>query len=40
MAPADRAFLTDYYRADVRALESLLDRDLTSWLEPVAGAMQ
>jgi Sulfotransferase domain len=40
MAPADRAFLTDYYRDDVRALQLLLDRDLTSWLEPVAGAMQ
>jgi hypothetical protein len=40
MEPADRAFLTDYYRDDIRALASLLDRDLTSWLEPVTPSMQ
>jgi hypothetical protein len=35
MQPADRAFLTDYYRDDIARLASLLDRDLSSWLEPV-----
>jgi hypothetical protein len=40
MDPADRAFLVEYYRDDVRALASLLHRDLTSWLEPAAGSMQ
>jgi hypothetical protein len=40
MEPADREFLTDYYREDVCALASLIERDLTSWLEPVAGATQ
>jgi len=34
MEPSDRAFLTDYYREDIRALAALLDRDLTSWLAP------
>jgi hypothetical protein len=32
MAAADRAFLTDYYRDDVKKLATLLDRDLTAWL--------
>jgi hypothetical protein len=35
MQPADRAFLTDYYRDDIARLASLLDRDLSSWLGPV-----
>jgi Sulfotransferase family len=30
--PADRAFLTDYYRDDIEKLATLLDRDLTAWL--------
>jgi hypothetical protein len=34
MEPADRAFLTDYYRDDVTKLANLLGRDLTAWLEP------
>ena len=32
MAPADRAYLTDYYREEIRHLEALLDRDLSAWL--------
>ena len=36
MAPADRAYLTDYYREAIRHLEALLDRDLSAWLN--AGA--
>jgi hypothetical protein len=32
MDPADRAFLTDYYRDEIGKLAALLDRDLTSWL--------
>jgi hypothetical protein len=40
MEPVDRAFLTDYYHDDIRALASLLGRDLTSWLEPVACSTQ
>jgi hypothetical protein len=32
MEPADRAFLTDYYRDDIARLASLLNRDLSSWL--------
>jgi hypothetical protein len=30
--PADRAFLTDYYRDDVERLSVLLNRDLSAWL--------
>jgi hypothetical protein len=33
MAPADRAFLTDYYRDDVKQLAVLLDCDLSRWLD-------
>jgi hypothetical protein len=33
MDPLDRAFLTDYYRDDIRKLSVLLDRDLSSWLD-------
>jgi len=32
MDPADRQYLVDYYRDDIRRLSTLLDRDLTSWL--------
>ncbi len=32
MDPADRQFLVDYYRDDIRALAALLDRDLSPWL--------
>lgn len=32
MEPADRAFLVDYYREDIRRLAELLDRDLSPWL--------
>jgi hypothetical protein len=35
METADRAFLTHYYSDDIRALALFLDRDLSSWLEPV-----
>jgi hypothetical protein len=31
---ADRAFLTDYYRDEVARLATLLNRDLSSWLDP------
>jgi hypothetical protein len=34
MEPADRAFLTDYYRADIGKLAALVERDLSSWLDP------
>lgn len=34
MAPADRALLIDYYRDDIRRLAELLNRDLSSWLQP------
>jgi hypothetical protein len=34
MHPADRAFLTDYYREEIGKLAMLLDRDLSSWLDP------
>jgi hypothetical protein len=37
MRSADRAFLTDYYRDDIRELGALLDRDLTSWLDAGKG---
>ncbi len=33
MHPADRAFLTDYYRDDICRLAVLLERDLSSWLD-------
>jgi hypothetical protein len=36
MDPADRAFLTDYYRDEVGKLAALLDRDLSSWTAPGA----
>jgi hypothetical protein len=32
MDPADRQFLVDYYRDDIRALAALLNRDLSPWL--------
>lgn len=35
MDPADRAFLTDFYREDIARLATLLDRDLDGWLRPV-----
>jgi hypothetical protein len=34
MSPADRAFLTDYYRDEIERLSVLLNRDLSSWLAP------
>jgi Sulfotransferase family len=33
MDPADRAFLTDYYRKEVEKLAKLLNRDLSAWLD-------
>ena len=33
MDPADRAFLTDYYRKDIEMLAKLLKRDLAAWLD-------
>jgi hypothetical protein len=33
MNPADRAFLIEYYREEVKDLSELLERDLTPWLE-------
>jgi hypothetical protein len=38
MPPADRAFLVDYYGDEIRKLASLLDRDLSAWLDPAAPA--
>lgn len=38
MDPRDHAFLTDYYEDDIRRLASLLDRDLSSWLDPSRAA--
>jgi hypothetical protein len=38
MEPADRAFLSDYYRDDVLKLANLLGRDLTAWLEPAVSS--
>ena len=32
IAPADRQFLIDYYRPDIERLQSMLHRDLSSWL--------
>ena len=32
MEPADREFLIDYYRGDIRNLAALLNRDLSAWL--------
>jgi len=32
MHPADRRYLSDYYRDDIRKLELLLKRDLSAWL--------
>ena len=37
MEPADRAFLTEYYRDDVEKLQALLGRDLSAWLDPGHG---
>jgi Sulfotransferase family len=37
MDPEDRRYLVDYYAADIRKLATLLDRDLTAWLQPDAG---
>ena len=34
-APELRAELTEYYRADIIALQDLLQRDLSEWLKPV-----
>jgi len=34
MPPADRAFLTNYYRDDIARLTTLLNRDLSAWLDP------
>ena len=34
MDPADRAYLVDFYREDVRTLADLLGRDLDTWLSP------
>lgn len=34
MDPADRRYLIDFYREDIRKLETLLNRDLESWLRP------
>jgi hypothetical protein len=34
MDPADRAFLTDYYRDEIDKLAALLDYDLSSWVDP------
>jgi hypothetical protein len=31
--PEDRAFLVDYYRADVERLATLLNRDFSNWLK-------
>jgi hypothetical protein len=36
MNPADRAFLIEYYRDEVKGLSELLDRDLRWWLDPQA----
>jgi hypothetical protein len=36
MRSEDRKFLIDYYRDDVNNLASLLNRDLTAWLDPNA----
>ncbi len=36
MTPADRAFLSDYYRDEINKLGRLLDRNLSSWLDPAA----
>jgi len=33
MRPADRAFLTNYYREDIARLAVLLNRDLSCWLD-------
>jgi hypothetical protein len=38
MDAADRVLLTDYYREDIKNLALLLDRDLSSWLEPPAAS--
>jgi hypothetical protein len=38
--PKDRAFLTGYYRDDIRRLSSLLNRDLSAWLDPGAAAIR
>ena len=34
MDTADRAFLIDYYREDIKSLGTLLNRDLAGWLDP------
>jgi hypothetical protein len=31
MSPEDRAFLVDYYRADVEKLAELIGRNLSGW---------
>ena len=33
MEPADRAYLVDFYRDDIRKLSRLLSRDLNAWLQ-------
>jgi hypothetical protein len=32
MDPADRRFLLDFYREDIRSLSTLLGRNLDAWL--------
>jgi hypothetical protein len=41
MDPVDRGYLVDFYREDIRKLESLLGRDFDAWLMPSgrAGAL-
>ena len=34
MEPADRNFLIEFYRQDIKNLSALLDRDLSHWLRP------
>ena len=40
MTPADRAFLSDYYRDEIGKLGVLLNRDLRSWLDPAVSMVQ
>jgi hypothetical protein len=40
MKPADRAFLTDYYRDEIGKLAALLGRDLRPWLDPAAPGLE
>jgi Sulfotransferase family len=36
MHPGDRRFLADYYRDDIRTLETLLNRELAIWTRPTS----